>query len=79
MFRKKIVNFFGTALLFVGFALAFLPHAIHSSIGVGNSIPHLQHVIAGIVIIIISLIVLVHNNDALNREFFTKFILKRDK
>ncbi len=79
MFRKKIVDFLGTSLLFVGFALAFLPHSLHTSIGVGSSIPHLQHVIAGIVIIIIALVVLIHNNNALNREFFTKFILKRNK
>ena len=77
MFRKKIVDFLGTSLLFIGFALAFLPHAFHTSVGIGSSIPHLQHVISGIVIIIIALIVLIHNKNALNKEFFKRFILKK--
>ena len=77
MFRKKIVNFFGTIMLFVGFLLAFLPHAAHTSFGIGEEIPHLEHVISGIFLIVVSLVVLIYNNDSLNKEFFKKFILRK--
>ena len=77
MFRKKIVDFFGTAMLFTGSVLAFLPHAVHTAIGISEGVPHLEHVISGVFLIIVSLVILVYNNDALNREFFKKFILHR--
>ncbi len=62
---KKLINILGTMLLFIGFVLAFLPHAFHHKIGLNDNTPHLRHVVYGIILVIISLGILVYNNKAL--------------
>ena len=65
MHRKKILDILGTALLFIGFVLAFLPHAFHAKIGLSEQ-THLKHVITGIVLVLIVLGILIYNNKALS-------------
>ena len=72
MSKKKLIDAFATLLLFIGFVLAFLPHAFHSRIGLGDDTSHLKHVISGIVIVIFALGILIYNNDALNFKFRKK-------
>ena len=71
---KKFLDVIGTIILAIGMFLAFLPHAVHISVGLNNETSHAKHVIIGIVLIVIALAILVYNNDALNREFLKKFI-----
>jgi len=61
--NKKAIDIIGTLLLFLGLLLAFLPHAAHVSAGLKED--HLQHIITGFALVIISLAVLIHNNKAL--------------
>ena len=72
--KSKILDVVGTILLVIGFFFAFLPHAAHIAAGLDNEASHTKHVITGIILIIIALIILVYNNDALNKDFFKKFI-----
>jgi len=65
MINKKLIDITGTIILFIGFALAFLPHAAHSAIGLDERTPHLKHVIYGITTAIIGLGILIWNNKAL--------------
>ncbi|MBI2578747.1 MAG: hypothetical protein HYW26_03490 [Candidatus Aenigmarchaeota archaeon] len=64
MERKQIIDCIGTAMLFAGFLLAFLPHAAHISIGLKDE-DHTRHVMEGAAIIFVSLAVLIYNNKAL--------------
>lgn len=64
--KKRLLDVIGTILLFIGFVLAFLPHAFHAKIGLNDNITHIKHVIYGIGLILISLTILVWNNKALN-------------
>lgn len=64
MEHKKIVDVIGTFFLFVGFVLAFLPHALHARIGLSDSTSHLKHVVTGIFIVVIALLILIYNNRA---------------
>ena len=61
---KKLIDIAGTILLFMGFSLAFLPHAFHARIGLSEQ-THIKHVITGIAIVIAALAILVYNNKAL--------------
>ena len=62
---KKIIDATGTILLFIGFLLAFLPHALHARIGLSEQ-THLKHVITGIILVLIALGILIYNNKASN-------------
>ena len=63
---KRLFDIIGTALLFIGFFLAFLPHTMHVSIGFDEETSHLKHIIFGIIFVIVALIILIYNNNALN-------------
>ena len=65
MKAKRLVDIIGIAILFIGFFLAFLPHAVHIAAGLNEETSHLKHVIIGIVLVIIALAVLIYNNKAL--------------
>lgn len=69
MKHHKSIDIIGTILLFIGFILAFLPHAFHSRIGLDDSVSHTKHVITGIVLVVLALAVLVYNNNALRKIF----------
>ena len=75
--KSKILDVIGTILLVIGFFFAFLPHAAHIAVGLENGASHTGHIVTGIILIIIALIILVYNNDALNREFFKRFKLSK--
>ena len=59
-----------TIFLFIGFFLAFLPHAVHTAVGLGDETSHLKHVIYGMIIVICSLAILIYNNKALKKSTF---------
>ena len=63
MNSKKIFDILGTVLLAIGFFFSFLPHAVHVSSGLEET--HLEHVITGMVLVIIGLGILIYNNKAL--------------
>lgn len=69
MKQHKIIDIIGTILLFIGFILAFLPHAFHSRIGLDDSVAHIKHVITGIILVVLALAILVYNNRALRKIF----------
>ena len=62
--NKKIIDIIGTILLFIGFLLAFLPHAFHAKIGLSEQ-THLKHVVTGIILAVAALGILIYNNNAL--------------
>ncbi|MBI3035002.1 hypothetical protein HYY71_01650 [Candidatus Woesearchaeota archaeon] len=66
MQHKKILDFIGTILLFIGMFLAFLPHALHVKSGLDESTSHLRHAITGIILVVTALGILIFNNKALN-------------
>ena len=68
--KKKLLDVIGTILLFIGFVLALLPHALHGKIGIGESISHTKHVVTGIILVVLALSILVYNNQALNVKAF---------
>ena len=72
MQKKKILDILGTIILFIGFSLAFLPHALHSRVALVANESHTEHVIQGIVLIIVGLGILIYNNDALKWNPFRK-------
>ncbi len=57
-------------LLFTGFFLAFLPHAVHVAVGLNNETSHLKHVIIGMILVVIALAILIYNNKALDIQKF---------
>lgn len=63
--NKKIIDAIGTILLFMGFFLAFLPHAIHTAVGLNKEASHLQHVAFGVIFVVIALVILACNNKAI--------------
>lgn len=67
--KKRLWDFFGTVLLFIGFVLAFLPHAVHTAIGLDDNTSHTKHVIIGIILVLLALTVLLYNNKALKKIF----------
>lgn len=67
--KNKLLDVLGTILLFIGFVLAFLPHAAHTAIGLDNDTSHTKHVITGIILVILALAILVYNNKALKKIF----------
>ena len=72
MQKKKILDSIGTIILFMGFSLAFLPHALHSRVSIISNESHTEHVIQGIVLVIVGLGILIYNNDALKWNPFRK-------
>lgn len=62
---KKVVDAVGTALLIIGFFLAFLPHAVHIAAGLDNETSHAKHVVIGMALVVIALAILIYNNKAL--------------
>lgn len=66
MKHSKLADIIGTIMLAAGFFFAFLPHAVHIAVGLSDETSHLKHVIYGIVLVVIALIVLVYNNNALS-------------
>ncbi len=60
----KIIDIIGTALLLIGFILAFLPHAFHSRIGL-EDVSHTSHVVTGIILVILAVSILIYNNKSL--------------
>ena len=69
MKRHKIIDVIGTIFLFIGFILAFLPHAFHASIGLDGSVSHAKHVITGMALVILALAALIYNSRALRKIF----------
>lgn len=67
MKHNKVLDIIGTILLFIGFALAFLPHAFHAEIGLDSGTSHNRHVAIGITMVIIALAILICNNRALRK------------
>ena len=65
MHHKKLADVLATMLLFIGFVLAFLPHAAHTAIGLDDQTSHIKHVIYGILMVITGLAILIYNNKAL--------------
>lgn len=65
MKQKRLFDIIGTMLLFIGFFLAFLPHALHVKAGLDEGTSHLNHVITGIVLVLTALGILIYNNKAL--------------
>ncbi len=63
--KINVLDAIGAILLFTGLFLAFLPHAIHTSVGLNNGASHLWHVIAGMLLALFALAILVCNNKAL--------------
>ena len=76
MEHRKILDVLGIILLAIGFFLAFLPHALHSRIGLSEQTSHIKHVIYGIITIIAALAILVYNNNALSHKV-KRFIFKK--
>ena len=66
MNKQKVFDVFGTLILIIGFFLAFLPHAAHVAIGLGNETSHLKHVIYGMTLVVTALLILIYNNKAQN-------------
>ena len=64
MKHNKFLDVIGTILLFIGFFLAFLPHAYHLALGLDESVSHTKHIIGGIALVIISLAILIYNNKS---------------
>ena len=65
MNNKRLLDVVGTILLAAGFFLAFLPHAVHTAVGLDEETSHLKHVITGMITVVIGLGILVFNNKAL--------------
>lgn len=63
--KINVLDAIGTILLFTGLFLAFLPHAMHTSVGLNNGASHLWHVIVGVMLALFALAILVCNNKAL--------------
>ena len=67
MSNKKILDVVGTIILFMGFFLAFLPHALHNAVLKDNETSHLKHDIYGMILVVVGLGVLIYNNDGLKK------------
>jgi len=67
MIRENILDIIGTIFLFIGFFLAFLPHAIHVSAGF-NEASHIKHVAYGIAIVVIGLVILVYKGNYIGKN-----------
>ncbi|MBI3026732.1 hypothetical protein HYY70_01335 [Candidatus Woesearchaeota archaeon] len=65
MKSRKIIDIAGTILLFIGFSLAFLPHAMHAKLGLDEKTLHIKHMVIGIALVLIALSILVYNNNSL--------------
>ena len=59
--KAKIVDVAATVLLFIGFFFAFLPHALHNAVLKDEGASHLNHVIFGMALVVISLGILIWN------------------
>jgi len=70
MIKNKWLDAVGVLLLFIGFALAFLPHAVHTSIGLDDNTSHVKHVAYGIILVIAALAILIYNNKSWNVKAF---------
>ena len=62
---NKIVDVIGTIVLVIGFFFAFLPHAVHTAVGLRSETSHLKHLVYGIILVICALGILIYNNKAL--------------
>ena len=62
---ERLLDIIGTILLFLGMSLAFLPHALHTKVGLDSETSHLNHVISGLALLAIGLAILIYNNKAL--------------
>ncbi len=62
--KKKIIDIIGILILFIGFFLAFLPHAFHARVGLEQQ-THIGHVITGMILVIAGLIILIAGNKYL--------------
>jgi hypothetical protein len=54
----KKLEFFGTAVLFIGMLLVFLPHTLHGSFGLGT-FSHTFHMGLGISLVIAGLLIII--------------------
>lgn len=70
---KEAVNIIFTITLFLGLVFALLPHALHEQIGLIDE-DHLTHMLEGLATVILSLIILVYNNNAFRKPPFLKKI-----
>jgi len=64
MKQKKSLDAIGTILLFIGMFLAFLPHAFHARVGLGEE-THTKHIVSGLILMVLGLGILIYNNNAL--------------
>lgn len=62
---KRLLDIIGIILLFLGMSLAFLPHALHTRAGLDSETSHLNHIISGLILLVIGLAILIYNNKAL--------------
>ncbi len=67
--HNKFLDIAGTILLVIGFFLAFLPHAAHIAVGLDNEISHTEHVVYGMILVVIALGILIYNNNSLKNPF----------
>ncbi len=63
---NKSLDIAGTLLLAVGLLLAFLPHAAHVAVGLGDQ-EHSEYVIVGLFLTVVALGILIYNNNALKK------------
>ncbi len=68
MKTRKLLDILGTVILFIGFALAFTPHAAHLALGLTHDEAfHLKLVIAGMSLVVAGLGILVYGNKYLSK------------
>ena len=71
---NKIVDAIGTVLLAAGLFIALSSHAVHEKIGLPEA-SHWSHIILGLMLTIIGLGMLIHNNNAL--KIWNKSLTRR--
>jgi len=70
MNKKNLFDVIGIILLFFGMSLAFLPHAIHISMGLKDENSHLAHIISGFTILLLGLGTLIFNKKFNKKKKF---------
>ena len=65
--NKKLIEIAGTLILAAGAFFAFLPHVFHAKAGLVED-THIKHVVYGIILIVLGLGILIHNNNTLGNK-----------
>ncbi len=53
---KKVLFYAGTIVMLAGWIIAFLPHATHAQIGLGEDTDHLVHIFEGTLLVLVGLL-----------------------